>query len=503
MMKNKDGNNIYDVFGAPNTDAEKFLDDDVMCGLLGLDPGTTIAHEVCTQEAVVDPLAFQPLPGDDAVQRSSEITPLRQIEEFNQASSIFNPQSCLASPISNEDCPPETNPGAQHSRGNDYVFGIGNPASVNTPGVYEPAKLEPLKSVHKPHTSRTQAIKKSQTGAHQANRTSRQNSLRKGHESRADQEVTISDHLLYTPVAVTDGIYGNTPGLPEASGAANDDFPGLHGEFFTEEQGIIPPIPRNQQPQDMHNTGIESITYSKTSAGMFNPLRIDGNFIFPSPGPANKVVESTPVGNLQTAHLPADDPHLSSALSFMDMFRIDSIPIPHPGDWKTPSLFPGRPHSNGTKSLPQSQRQPKRKLPSKPRVRKPAPSKRKLNETEANLSSFALENNSTQMNLGNNGGGKSARGGNTKKCDDILMPTVDGVSTIAVQPSRFCHICLRRAGRVTLLACGNALEGSCRKVVCEKCFETFGWDWAAALKPNSMWTCTHCRQAYVSNACLL
>lgn len=488
---------MYDVLGAPTTDAEEFLDHEVMCGLLGLDTGTTIANEVCTEEAVVDPLGFPPLPGEDVVQRGSEIAPLRPVDDFNQTANLLNPQSCLASPISNEDSAPDTKPVALQNRGNDYVFGIGNPASVNVPGVYEAAKLEPLRPIQKPRISRTQTNKKSQTGVCQANRTSRQNITQKGYENRANQDASVSEHVLYTPVAVTDGIYGSTPGLSEAHGASDHDFSGLPEEFLREGQDIIPPIPGNQQSQDTYTAGGESVTFSKSSMGAFNPLHFESNFVFPGPGSTNKVVESYASANLQAAHLPPDETQISSALSFMDMFRIDSIPIPHPGDWKSPSLLSGRPHRDGTKSIPQNQ-QSKRRVQSKPRVRKPAASKRKMDETEANLSSFALGSSSAQTNLGKHGGGKPGRNGNSKKCDDILMPTVAGVSTIAVQPSRFCHICLRRAGRVTLLACGNALEGSCRKVVCEKCFESFGWDWAAALKPNSMWTCTHCRQAYVS-----
>lgn len=65
------------------------------------------------------------------------------------------------------------------------------------------------------------------------------------------------------------------------------------------------------------------------------------------------------------------------------------------------------------------------------------------------------------------------------------------------QPSRFCHICLRRAERVALMACSRLRSGLCRKVVCEKCFEEFGYDWEAAALPRSGWTCTHCRQVYV------
>lgn len=64
-------------------------------------------------------------------------------------------------------------------------------------------------------------------------------------------------------------------------------------------------------------------------------------------------------------------------------------------------------------------------------------------------------------------------------------------------PSRFCHICSRTAKKVALLACGNLASGACRKVVCEKCFAEYGWDWnrAAALAARGAWQCTHCRRA--------
>lgn len=66
-------------------------------------------------------------------------------------------------------------------------------------------------------------------------------------------------------------------------------------------------------------------------------------------------------------------------------------------------------------------------------------------------------------------------------------------ASVSVQPSRFCHICLRRHERVSLLACSNSRLGTCRKVVCEKCFENFNWDWTYATNPLVNWTCTHCR----------
>lgn len=62
------------------------------------------------------------------------------------------------------------------------------------------------------------------------------------------------------------------------------------------------------------------------------------------------------------------------------------------------------------------------------------------------------------------------------------------------QPSRFCHICLRRAERVSLISCANLQTGACRKVVCEKCFDDFGWDWENAIRSDVSWACTHCRE---------
>ena len=69
------------------------------------------------------------------------------------------------------------------------------------------------------------------------------------------------------------------------------------------------------------------------------------------------------------------------------------------------------------------------------------------------------------------------------------------------QPSRFCHICLRRAEKVTMVACGRLRSGGCRKVVCEKCFVEHGWDWNGATKLSGYWECTHCQQRYVVFCC--
>lgn len=60
-------------------------------------------------------------------------------------------------------------------------------------------------------------------------------------------------------------------------------------------------------------------------------------------------------------------------------------------------------------------------------------------------------------------------------------------------PSRFCHICSRTAKKVGLVACANLASGACRKVVCEKCFAEYKWDWELATHPASRWECPHCR----------
>lgn len=82
-----------------------------------------------------------------------------------------------------------------------------------------------------------------------------------------------------------------------------------------------------------------------------------------------------------------------------------------------------------------------------------------------------------------------------KKPEGIRKPRrLRGQKARPPNPSRFCHICLRRGERVKLKSCYNLASKSCRKVTCEKCFEDFKWDWAAACQPGSQWTCTHCRK---------
>jgi len=61
-------------------------------------------------------------------------------------------------------------------------------------------------------------------------------------------------------------------------------------------------------------------------------------------------------------------------------------------------------------------------------------------------------------------------------------------------PSGFCHVCARHPPAVRLLPCANFAKHTCRKVVCDKCFSAFGWDFEEALANHENWECTHCRQ---------
>jgi hypothetical protein len=88
-----------------------------------------------------------------------------------------------------------------------------------------------------------------------------------------------------------------------------------------------------------------------------------------------------------------------------------------------------------------------------------------------------------------------------------------------MQPSKFCHVCVRSGELVTLAPCANVTTGVCRKAICRKCFEKHGHveEWHLACDNNSLlaaeqaapaccgpvsstgclpesaWTCLHCR----------
>lgn len=68
------------------------------------------------------------------------------------------------------------------------------------------------------------------------------------------------------------------------------------------------------------------------------------------------------------------------------------------------------------------------------------------------------------------------------------------------RPSSFCHVCRRPSFLVKMVVCENMRRSTCRKVVCDRCFEDYGWDWSAANVENASWTCPHCRGACPDDA---
>lgn len=69
-------------------------------------------------------------------------------------------------------------------------------------------------------------------------------------------------------------------------------------------------------------------------------------------------------------------------------------------------------------------------------------------------------------------------------------------------PSRFCHVCSRTPKNVRLAVCSKIKFGTCRKVICEKCFDQYDYgDFVKALDMNnSEWVCPHCLDSCPSRA---
>lgn len=55
------------------------------------------------------------------------------------------------------------------------------------------------------------------------------------------------------------------------------------------------------------------------------------------------------------------------------------------------------------------------------------------------------------------------------------------------KPSMHCHVCCRSAKNVKMHVCSRIHEGTCRKVVCVRCFMENDW------KYETGWTCCHCQ----------
>mmetsp|Transcript_15478 Transcript_15478/g.41562 ORF Transcript_15478/g.41562 Transcript_15478/m.41562 type:complete len:347 (+) Transcript_15478:153-1193(+) len=58
--------------------------------------------------------------------------------------------------------------------------------------------------------------------------------------------------------------------------------------------------------------------------------------------------------------------------------------------------------------------------------------------------------------------------------------------------SKYCHVCARTGPRIRYVTCAAlAQDGSCRKVVCERCCDVHGWNFTDILA-NADWRCPHC-----------
>uniref|UniRef100_A0A7S0ZHB6 Zinc-finger domain-containing protein n=1 Tax=Timspurckia oligopyrenoides TaxID=708627 RepID=A0A7S0ZHB6_9RHOD len=58
--------------------------------------------------------------------------------------------------------------------------------------------------------------------------------------------------------------------------------------------------------------------------------------------------------------------------------------------------------------------------------------------------------------------------------------------------SRYCHLCGRSSGHITLKVCDNFSQGTCRKAVCTDCIDN-KLDSAQIQSKLPNWTCPHCQ----------
>uniref|UniRef100_A0A7S0ZJW2 Zinc-finger domain-containing protein n=1 Tax=Timspurckia oligopyrenoides TaxID=708627 RepID=A0A7S0ZJW2_9RHOD len=65
--------------------------------------------------------------------------------------------------------------------------------------------------------------------------------------------------------------------------------------------------------------------------------------------------------------------------------------------------------------------------------------------------------------------------------------------------SKFCHVC-RHLGKSSSLLCSNSTKGTCKKVICERCFVKNKWDWESAASNPDAFICCHCRGECPSKA---
>lgn len=503
----------------PESAPEFALDDLVMSGFLGIDPNLDSA----------EPSAATCLEGSRYVNRdttnnvidSSSIGALNYQSAANHsklaeaATGQLSPTSCIESPISNE--------GIEALAESRYVFQIGNPPTVSGPGIPSQRNMAPLASkntqnVHprKEMTSGAAPQRNAFTTAMVAAGSNRLtasisasasgNAVIAPHANKSAEAICMDQYLL--PSLSSYSNYSQSTGKareavrPESGdvglflrNALRQDLPGrASGNEATDglQEGL-----GNQcaQAEEMNAVGGAPSALAGSAPSTEQPTITNGSFFNVAGAiPYNILGNDGRGGSMGTSlTVPAiEDP--SQGLSFLDMFRSEPMPPMQEPHHQLPALvasnagllnFRKKKINVGGASGTKMGQMEKKWNGTTPSAGKVIAKGHALVKEPGTMIYRTVEPRTATASIIE----RARAQGN------VIPPRAAEIpGATAVQPSKFCHICLRRAGRVTLLACVKAIEGSCRKVVCEKCFDTFAWDWQQAIQPQSNWSCTHCRE---------
>lgn len=96
-----------------------------------------------------------------------------------------------------------------------------------------------------------------------------------------------------------------------------------------------------------------------------------------------------------------------------------------------------------------------------------------------------------------NPGNRSNLQRKTKAQDTYQRTTHPGPSGPSCTPSRFCHICTRSTRPTEVAICDNVKRGTCRKIICHRCFNGLP-DTSKRPSPSGSWQCTHCQKVSFS-----
>lgn len=509
---NAPAGNMFDVTAGAS---DEFLDP-VMSSFLEIGSGTATQNLTTDHHPNQTSVSFRDLArGDSAVARAETTDDERQAQaHFIESNKLLRQGGSVSSPVSNEEEEPQEQSRLQSS---NYVFGFGQPPSIQGPGVHANPKLFPLATSEAP-----QGIL--QTGLGSLGTSAKAEPIVESdlNPCRESEAAAVFDRFFPStgsanappPARVEENesqgmissILSNLLANPDshvssdqsAQNGGNVVLPSAHALIGSDQVQKMNQLFGQQQQQQQQRQHQHSKQLSEASEQtLFNQFQSPQNIVPQYQQRENHDIQFRsvePHPPLQAPPQQNDAQPPFSTVSFMDMFQIASIPIPQISDWKMgPALVDCSDKVDHTAT----------KLPKTGtgRVQKPGSGKRKSVGPKKPSKAKGSPKGGKPGPARKKAKGKDAAPISDDEKTGIIPPRMGNASSAnAVQPSKFCHICLRRAGRVTLLACGNAFEGSCRKVVCKKCFETFGWDWKAACEPSSMWTCTHCREAYVYDA---